>query len=285
MEVRKMMVVGCGQMGHGIAQVCATGGTYVYMYDVVEAAAEKGIDAIKKSVGKFVQKGKLTEGRAKAIEECISPIRSFEDAAQDVDLVIEAVVEDISVKKKIFEQLDRVMPEEVILASCTSALPITEIMSNTKKTHRTVGTHFHHPPVLMRLVEVVQGYMTSDNTVETVINFLSKMGKLPVPCKDYPGFVTSRVGIIMVNEGINCLAAGVSTAENIDTACAAGFNWPMGPLKLADLIGLDTCLHVLDDLAHKLGPAFIPSPLLRQMVSAGQLGVKTGKGFFDYAQK
>lgn len=284
MEIKTMMVIGCGQMGHGIAQVCATGGANVYMYDVSEEAIAKGIDAVKKSVGKFARKGKLTEDEAKAIEARLKPVKDYEHA-KDVDLVIEAVVEDVEVKKKIFQELDAVMPENVILASCTSALPITEIMSKTRNTHRTVGTHFHHPPAIMRLVEVVKGYMTSDETVEAVIKFLSKVGKLPVPCKDYPGFVTSRVGIIMVNEGINCLAGGVSTAENIDKACAAGFNWPMGPLKLADLIGLDTCLYVLDDLAQKLGPAFIPSPLLRQMVSAGHLGVKTGRGFFDYAQK
>ncbi len=284
MEIKKMMVVGCGQMGHGIAQVCATGGADVCMFDISEEAIEKGIDAIKKSVAKYVQKGRITEEDAKAIEGRLTPVTSYGDA-KDVDLVIEAVVEDINVKKKIFEELDDVMPENVILASCTSALPITEIMSNTKKRHRTIGTHFHHPPVLMKLVEVVQGYMTSDETVEAVLNFLTKVGKIPVPCKDYPGFVTSRVGIAMVNEGIRCLAEGVSTAENIDKACVAGFNWPMGPLKLADLIGLDTCLYVLDDLAQKIGPSFLPSPLLRQMVSAGELGLKTGKGFFDYSKK
>jgi len=284
MEIKKMMVVGCGQMGHGIAQVCATGGAEVYMYDIAEEAIQKGIDAIKKSVGRLAQKGKISEDDAKAIAGRLKAVTSYDDA-KDVDLVIEAVIEDINLKKKIFTELDEAMPENVILSSCTSALPITEIMSGTKKRHRTIGTHFHHPPILMKLVEVVQGYHTSDETVEAVIKFLSKVGKLPVPCKDYPGFVTSRVGIIMVNEGINCLAEGVSTAENIDKACAAGFNWPMGPLKLADLIGLDTCLYVLEDLTVKLGSAFMPSPLLRQMVSAGDLGLKTGKGFFDYSKK
>jgi 3-hydroxybutyryl-CoA dehydrogenase len=254
------------------------------MYDLSEEAVKKGIEAIKKSVGKFVEKGKIKEDDAKAIEGRLIPIKGY-DEAKDVDMVIEAVVEDINVKKKIFEELDAIMPDNVILASCTSALPITEIMSKTRKPHRTIGTHFHHPPVLMRLVEVVHGYLTSEETVESVIKFLTKVGKIPVPCKDYPGFVTSRVGIIMINEGIKCLAEGVSTPENIDKACVAGFNWPMGPLKLADLIGLDTCLYVLDDLAQKLGPGFLPSPLLRQMVSAGHLGVKTGKGFFDYSKK
>jgi 3-hydroxybutyryl-CoA dehydrogenase len=284
MEIKKVMVVGCGQMGHGIAQVCVTGGADVYMYDLSEEAIEKGIEAIKTSVAKFAQKGKITEEEANAIEGRLTPVTEYK-GAMDVDLVIEAVVEDINVKKKIFEELDAVMPENVILASCTSALPITEIMSGTKKRHRTIGTHFHHPPVLMKLVEVVRGYQTSEETEKAVLNFLTKVGKIPVPCKDYPGFVTSRVGIAMINEGIKCLAEGVSTAENIDKACVVGFNWPMGPLKLADLIGLDTCLYVLDDLAQKIGPSFLPSPLLRQMVSAGELGLKTRKGFFDYSKK
>jgi len=284
MEIKKMMVVGCGQMGYGIAQVCATGGTDVYMYDISDEIVKKAIETIKKSVGTLVQKGKIKEDEAKAIERHLIPIKNY-DEAKDVDFVIEAAVEDINVKKKIFKELDAMMPENVILASCSSALPITEITSGTKKPQRTIGTHFHHPPVIMKLVEVVIGYLTSQETVETVINFLTKVGKTPVPCKDYPGFVTSRVGIIMINESIKCLAEGVSTAENIDKACVAGFNWPMGPLKLADLIGLDTCLYVLDDLAKKLGPGFLPSPLLRQMVLAGHLGVKTGKGFFDYSKK
>jgi 3-hydroxybutyryl-CoA dehydrogenase len=284
MAIKKMMVVGCGQMGQGIAQVCATGGVAVYMFDVVEDAIKNGIGAINKSVVKLAQKGKISEDDAKAIAKRLIPVSSYQDA-KDVDLVIEAVIEDVEVKKKVFEELDAIMPENVILASCTSALPITEIMSKTKKPERTIGTHFHNPPVLMRLVEVAKGYLTSAETVKAVIDFLNSVGKTPVPCKDYPGFVSSRVGIIMVNEGINCLEQGVSSAEDIDKACVAGFNWPVGPLKLADLIGLDTCLYVLEDLAEKLGSAFRPSPLLRQMVSAGHLGMKTGKGFFDYTKK
>jgi len=284
MEIKKMMVVGCGQMGHGIAQVGATGGVDVYMLDVSDELVQKGIGMIKNSLARSAQKGKITEEEEKAIGGRLIPIKSY-DEARDVDLVIEAVIEDVNVKKKVAEDLDAIMPENVILATTTSALPITEIMSVTKKPERTIGTHFHHPPAVMKLVELVRGYSTSEETVETMVNFLTKMGKIPVPCKDYPGFVTSRVGIIMMNEAINCLAEGVSSPENIDKACVAGFNWPMGPIALVDLVGLETALYVLDDLTQKLGPRFMPSPLLRQMVSAGHFGVKTGKGFYDYSKK
>ncbi len=284
MDVKKMMVIGCGQMGAGIAQVCAMGGSEVLMYDLDENAQQKGRDAILKSVAKFASKGKISEDDAKAIEGRLKLIKSY-DEAKDVDLVIEAAVENVAIKQKIFKELDEVMPENVILASCTSALPSTEIMNQTKHTHRTIGTHFHNPPVLMKLVEVAKGRRTSDETVVETIKYLTSVGKLPVPCMDYPGFVTSRVGIAMVNEGIRCLEQGIGTAEDIDRACKAGFNWPMGPLSLADLIGLDTCLYVLEDLNDKLGSSFLPPPLLRQLVQAGDLGFKTGKGFFDYSNK
>ncbi|MBI4968979.1 MAG: 3-hydroxybutyryl-CoA dehydrogenase [Rhodospirillales bacterium] len=284
MNIKKVLVVGCGQMGHGIAQVCATGGAQVFMYDVSKANAERGLAKIKDSLTRSVEKGKLDAAKAKAIGDRLSLVDSYE-AAQGVDLCIEAAIENIDVKRKIATDLDAIMAPNVILATTTSALPITEVTNKTKHPERTIGTHFHHPPVVMRLVEIVNGYYTKPEVTKAVIEFLAGAGKVPVPCKDYPGFVSSRIGIQMINEGIHTLYEGVSSPENIDAACEHGFNWPMGPLRLADLIGLETILVILDDLAAKMGPRFLPSPLLRQMVAAGRLGQKAGKGFYEYASK
>ncbi|MDT3683750.1 MAG: 3-hydroxyacyl-CoA dehydrogenase family protein [Pseudorhodoplanes sp.] len=284
MEINKVLVVGCGQMGHGIAQVCATGGAQVYMYDVSRPAAERGLAKIKESLARSVQKGKLEAAKAADIEARLALVDSY-DAAAGVDMCVEAAIENIDVKRKIATELDAIMGENVILATTTSALPITEVTNKTKHPERTIGTHFHHPPVVMRLVEIVNGYYTSPEVTETVIKFLAKAGKVPVPCKDYPGFVSSRVGIQMINEGIHALYEGVSKPEDIDAACEHGFNWPMGPLRLADLIGLETILMILEDMTAKMGSRFMPSPLLRQMVAAGRLGQKVGKGFYTYAEK
>ncbi len=284
MNIKKVLVIGAGQMGHGIAQVCVTGGAEVKLFDASEEAAQQGHDKILAAVNRGVEKGRFTEVDFKDIASRLSLVKSYEEAA-DVDMVIEAAPENIDIKRKIATDLDALMPEHVILATTTSALPITDVMNQTKHPERTIGTHFHHPPAVMKLVEVVNGFSTSQKTSETMIKFLAEVGKAPVPCKDYPGFVSSRVGIIMLNEGIHTLADGVSSPEDIDAACRYGFNWPMGPLELSDLIGLETILMILDDLTFKLGERFRPSPLLRQMVSAGHLGVKTGKGFYDHTKK
>jgi 3-hydroxybutyryl-CoA dehydrogenase len=231
-----------------------------------------------------VEKGRLQADEAASIGARLSLVASYEEAG-DVDMCVEAAIENIDVKREIAADLDAVMDESVILATTTSALPITEVTNRTKHPERTIGTHFHHPPVIMRLVEIVNGYYTKPEITETVIEFLAGAGKVPVPCKDTPGFVSSRVGIQMINEGIHALYEGVSSAENIDAACQHGFNWPMGPLRLSDLIGLETILMILEDLTDRLGPRFMPSPLLRQMVAAGRLGEKAGKGFYDYPEK
>jgi len=284
LDIKKVLGVGAGQMGHGIAQVCVTGGAEVKLFDASEEAAQKGHDKILAAVNRGVEKGRYTEADFKDIASRLSLVKSYEEAA-DVDMVIEAAPENVDIKRKIATDLDALMPENVILATTTSALPITDVMNQTKHPGRTIGTHFHHPPAVMKLVEVVNGFSTAPETTETMIKFLAEVGKAPVPCKDYPGFVSSRVGIIMINEGIHTLADGVSSPEDIDAACRYGFNWPMGPLELSDLIGLETILMILDDLTHKLGDRFRPSPLLRQMVSAGHLGIKTGKGFYDHSKK
>jgi|TARA_B100000315_G_scaffold248244_1_gene277905 3-hydroxybutyryl-CoA dehydrogenase len=283
-DIEKVLIVGAGQMGHGIAQVCVTGGAEVKLYDASEEAAGRGHDKILAALARGVEKGRLTDAEMKEIAGRLSLVKSYEEAL-DVDMVIEAAPENVEIKRKIATDLDALMPENVILATTTSALPITDVMNQTKHPERTIGTHFHHPPVVMKLVEVVNGFSTSPETTKTMIEFLAAVGKAPVPCKDYPGFVSSRVGIIMINEGIHTLADGVSSPEDIDAACRYGFNWPMGPLELSDLIGLETILMILDDLTFKLGDRFRPSPLLRQMVSAGHLGVKVGKGFYDHSKK
>jgi len=284
LAIEKVLVVGAGQMGHGIAQVCVTGGAEVKLFDTSEKAAQRGYDKILAAVKRGVEKGRYSDTDMKDFAGRLSLVKSY-DEALDVDMVIEAAPENVDIKRKIATDMDTLMPEKVILATTTSALPITDIMNQTKHPERTIGTHFHHPPAVMKLVEVVNGFSTAPETTDTMIKFLASVGKAPVPCKDYPGFVSSRVGIIMINEGIHTLADGVSSAEDIDAACRYGFNWPMGPLELSDLIGLETILMILDDLTFKLGDRFRPSPLLRQMVSAGHIGVKVGKGFYDHSKK
>jgi 3-hydroxybutyryl-CoA dehydrogenase len=284
MEIRRVLVVGAGQMGSGIAQVCVSGGSEVFLKDISLDLAKKGAERIEKALNKSVEKGKISADQCKEILSRLKPIENYSEA-EDIDFAIEAAIENIEVKKSVFKELDEAMPEKTIIGSCTSALPVTDMAAVTKRPEKCIGVHFHHPPVVMKLVEVVRGYSTEDEVEKVVIEYLTKVGKVPVPCKDYPGFVTSRVGIIMINEAIHALAEGVSTVENIDKACVAGFNWPMGPLALADLIGLETCLYVLDDLSQRVSDRFKPSPLLRQMVYAGHLGQKTGKGFYDYSKK
>ncbi|MDO8784619.1 MAG: 3-hydroxyacyl-CoA dehydrogenase NAD-binding domain-containing protein, partial [Syntrophales bacterium] len=259
-----------------------TTGSEVYLKDVSLDLSKKGAKNIEKSLNRSVEKGKISADKCKEILSRLKPIENYSEA-QDIDFAIEAAIEKIEVKKKIFKELDEAMPEKTIIGSCTSALSVTDMAAVTKRPQKCIGVHFHHPPVQMELVEIIKGYSTEDEVEKLVIEYLAKAGKVPVPCKDYPGFVSSRVGIIMINEGIQTLADGVSTVENIDKACVAGFKWPMGPLALADLIGLDTCLMGLEDMYNRLGDRFKPSPLLRQMVYSGNLGVKTGKGFYDYS--
>lgn len=286
MAIKKALVVGLGLMGRGILQVFASAGIETYGYDVSEAAVKNATGFIGKSLEKRVAKGKMSEAEKSKILSNIKIVSHLSEA-KDVDLAIEAVFEDINVKKEVFKMLDEVLQPNAILASNTSALPATPLASVTKRPDKFIIVHFHQPPTVMRLIEVVRAIQTSDETAQATMEFCKAIDKDPVQIKvDCPGFLTNRTMIPLLNEVIYCLYEGVSTKEDIDLAFKSGFNWPMGPVALCDFIGLDTLLHIMDDL-HKRrgGDKFIPCPLLSNMVSAGYLGHKSGKGFYDYSHK
>jgi len=279
---QRVAVIGAGTMGNGIAQTFATHGADVVLIDVVEPALKKGLATIEKSLGKFAEKGKLTAADAKATLARVKPSTSLQDA-RAAELVVEAVVEKADVKRKVFQELDALAPSATILATNTSSISITEIAAATKRADRVIGMHFMNPVPLMTLVEVIRGQETSDATTARVVEASKAIGKTPVEASDYPGFVSNRVLMPMINEAAFCLMEGVATKDAIDTVMKLGMNHPMGPLALADLIGLDVCLDILEVLHSGLGDdKYRPCPLLRRMVAAGRLGKKTGKGFHDY---
>lgn len=284
MEIKRVLVVGMGLMGSGIAQTYAEGGCEVYVTDVSEEMVQKGVASIDKFLSKAVAKGKLEEAKKAEIMGRIKPVKSMEEA-KDIDLGQEAVPENMELKKKIHAQLDAALPAHAIQAVCTSALCISEVASATKRQDRVVGTHFHSPAQVMRLVEVIRGLNTSDETVQAMNAILQKCSKLAVNVADSSGFITSRVWCPFGMAAIQTMVEGVAKAEDIDGAIKAGFNHPMGPLELMDVIGLDVMLHAAEDLAKNYGPGYAPPPRLRTMVAAGQLGVKTGQGFYKYPRK
>lgn len=283
MEIKKAAVLGAGIMGSGIAQVFAQTGIEVGMRDIEQRFVDNGMALIRKNLDRAAKKGKMEAEEADKILNRVNGTLDMKEATKDANIVVEAIVEDMEIKKSVFKELDEICLPNTIFASNTSSLSITEMASVTKRQDKVVGMHFFNPAPVMPLVEVVKGLNTSDETVEKVRELAKKLGKAPVEAKDSPGFIANRVALPMLNEAIFALMEGVASKEDIDKAMKLGYNHPMGPLELADLVGLDTILAVFEVFHKEFGdPKYRPCPLLRKMVRAGQLGRKTKRGFYEY---
>jgi 3-hydroxybutyryl-CoA dehydrogenase len=282
MDIRTVGVVGAGTMGNGIAQVFAASGFDVKMRDVGQAQLDRGMGSIQKSLSRFVEKGKISQEDSDAAIGRISTTTEVSELA-GCDLVVEAIFENFDAKAEVFRELDKLLRPEAILASNTSSIDITRLAAVTGRPDRFIGMHFFNPVPLMQLVEIIRGLATGDETYHTIRDLAERLGKTPVEVRDYPGFVSNRVLMPMINEAVFALYEGVATKEDIDTVMKLGMNHPMGPLTLADFIGLDVCLDILTVLHDGFkDPKYRPCPLLVKMVQAGRLGRKTGEGFYKY---
>lgn len=282
MAIEKIQVVGAGQMGSGIAQVAVQAGLAVHLADVEQEMVEQGLETIKKNLSRSVEKERISQ---EEMDEAFARIESGTEYAQDADLAIEAAPETMEIKTEVFQALDEQLKEEAILASNTSSLSITKLGAQTNRPEKFIGMHFFNPVPALKLVEIIRGIETSDETYEVVSELAERLEKTPVEVQDFPGFAVNRVLVPMINEAVYCVMEGVAEPEDVDTAMKLGTNQPMGPLELADLIGLDTCLHVMEVLHEGFGDTkYRPCPLLKRYVAAGRLGRKSGRGFFEYDQ-
>ena len=282
MDIQTIAIIGAGTMGNGIAHTAARSGFKVILHDIAESFLDRAVSTIAKNLEREVAKGRITANDKNAVLSRISAVTQ-NSALSEADFVIEAVIEDIETKLRVFEAMDRIARPDVILASNTSSISITKIASKTKRPDKVIGMHFMNPVPVMPLVEVVRGIATSDETYQMTKELAESLGKTAVEVNDFPGFVSNRVLMPMINEAVYCVMEGVGTAEAIDSVMKLGMNHPMGPLALADLIGLDVCLDIMEVLHSGLGDSkYRPCPLLRKMVDAGHLGRKSGRGFYKY---
>lgn len=282
MDIKKICVLGAGLMGNGIAQVCAQAGFEVAMRDIEQQFIDNGMNTIKRNLSREVEKGKRTQDDMNAVLGRIKPTLDIKEAAADADVVVEVILEVMDVKKKVYAELEEIVKPSCLFFTNTSGLSITEMASQTKRPDKFIGTHFFNPVPVMRLLEIIKGYQTSDETLEIAKAWGKKLGKEVIIVNEAPAFAVNRVLCTMLNEAFLAWGEGVASAEDIDKGMILGCNHPIGPLKLADMVGLDTLLRIMEGLRREMGDKYVPAPMLVKLVRAGRFGMKSGKGVYDY---